>query len=66
MGHHRRHRLEFSSFYPDYWESLKITNTMSAWEDSDWYQYLPKSLSPLNCPQRWLLDRIWDRLVEGM
>lgn len=49
---------EFSGFYPRYWESLKITNTMMAFEDSDWYQHLPKSLSPLNFANRWLLDQI--------
>ncbi|KAK1764727.1 kinase-like domain-containing protein [Phialemonium atrogriseum] len=54
---------DFSGFYPGYWESFKITNTMMAFEDSDWYQHLPRSLSPLNFANRWLLDRIWDRLV---
>ncbi len=57
---------EFSGFYPDYWESLKITNTMMAWECSDWYEHLPKSLSPLHHSERWLLDRIWDQIIEAM
>lgn len=55
---------EFSGFYPDYWESLKITNTMGQWEDSDWFHYLPESLSPIHNARRWLLGRIWDGLVK--
>lgn len=54
---------ECSGFYPDYWEMLKITNTMNSFEKSDWYLYLPKSLSPLRSPQRWLVDRLWDNFV---
>jgi hypothetical protein len=54
---------EFSGFYPEYWEALKITNTLSVIEDCDWYQYLPKSLSPEHHRCRWLLDRLWDQFV---
>ena len=55
---------EFSGFYPDYWEALKMTNTMGQWEESDWFLYLPESLSPYRNARMWLLDRLWDRLVE--
>lgn len=54
---------EYSGFYPAYWESLKITNNLSTIEGSDWYLYLPKCVSPLHNPTRWLLDRIWDQHV---
>jgi hypothetical protein len=54
---------EYSGFYPAYWESLKATNNLSTIEGSDWYLYLPKCVSPLQCPTRWLLDRVWDQHV---
>ncbi|PVH74054.1 hypothetical protein DL98DRAFT_563006 [Cadophora sp. DSE1049] len=54
---------EYSGFYPAYWESLKVTNNLSAIEGSDWYLYLPKCVSPLQYPTRWLLDRVWDQHV---
>jgi len=54
---------ESSGFYPAYWESLKITNNLSTIEGSDWYMYLPKCVSPLQCPTRWLLDRVWDQHI---
>jgi hypothetical protein len=34
---------ENSGFYPAYWESIKMTNTMDPSVDSDWYLYLPES-----------------------
>ncbi|KAH9222631.1 hypothetical protein DL95DRAFT_505685 [Leptodontidium sp. 2 PMI_412] len=51
---------EYSGFYPTYWESCKATNNLSSIEGSDWYLYLPRCISPLQCPKRWLLDRVWD------
>ncbi|KAG4430264.1 hypothetical protein IFR05_014260 [Cadophora sp. M221] len=54
---------EYSGFYPAYWESLKVTNNLSTIEGSDWYLYLPKCVSPLQYPTRWLLDRVWDQHV---
>ena len=33
---------EMSGFYPDYWESIKATNTMAPHEEDDWYLYLPE------------------------
>lgn len=52
---------EGSGFYPDYWEAIKITNSMVPSDADDWYQYLPESVSPLQFPEYWLLDRILDR-----
>jgi len=49
---------EYRGFYPSYWESVKITNNLSAIEASDWYLYLAKCVSPRRCPTRWLLDRV--------
>lgn len=54
---------EYSGFYPAYWESLKATNNLSSIEGSDWYLYLPRCISPLQYPKRWLLDRVWDHHV---
>ncbi|KAH6719269.1 hypothetical protein BKA61DRAFT_629988 [Leptodontidium sp. MPI-SDFR-AT-0119] len=54
---------EYSGFYPAYWESLKATNNLSSIEGSDWYFYLPRCISPLQYPKRWLLDRVWDHHV---
>ncbi|OCK73105.1 kinase-like protein [Lepidopterella palustris CBS 459.81] len=55
---------EVSGFYPEYWESLKVTNCLATNERSDWYFYLPKSISPSRYPVQWLLDRIWDKHIE--
>ena len=51
---------EMSGFYPDYWESVKATNTMAPQEENDWYLYLPTCASPTTYPLHWLLDRKWD------
>ena len=51
---------EMSGFYPDYWESVKATNTMSPQEEDDWYLHLPACASPTTYPLHWLLDRKWD------
>ncbi|KAK3175440.1 hypothetical protein K4F52_010270 [Lecanicillium sp. MT-2017a] len=52
---------ETSGFYPEYWESIKMTNTLTATETFDWYNYLPESVSPKNYAIQWLVDRVWDR-----
>lgn len=54
---------ENSGYYPDYFESMKCTNLLSPMRTSDWFEYLPRSVSPLQHPIRWLVDRIWDRQV---
>ena len=51
---------EMSGFYPEYWESVKATNTMAPQEEDDWYLHLPPCASPTNYPIHWLLDRKWD------
>lgn len=51
---------EMSGFYPDYWESVKATNTMAPQEEDDWYLHLPACASPTTYPLHWLLDRKWD------
>ncbi|KAI0888288.1 kinase-like domain-containing protein [Annulohypoxylon maeteangense] len=57
---------ERSGFYPEYWESIKITNCLYAGEDWDWYKYLPGCLHPKNHAQRWLLDLAWDPMVASI
>ena len=52
---------ENGGFYPDYFESMKCTNMLSPMGTSDWFEYLPPSISPLQHRIRWLVDRIWDR-----
>ena len=54
---------EYSGFYPEYYESFKVTNCLATNEKSDWYLYLPPSISPSRYPDRWLLDRVWDQHI---
>ena len=54
---------EYSGFYPEYYESLKVTNCMATNEKTDWYLYLPPSISPRKHPVRWLVDRLWDQHI---
>ena len=56
---------ESSGFYPDYWESVKITNNLGPTAKSDWYKYLPTSISPSQCPTEWLVDRLWGAQMEN-
>lgn len=51
---------EMGGFYPDYWDSVKATNTMSPQEEDDWYLHLPACASPTSYPLHWLVDRKWD------
>ena len=51
---------ERAGFYPDYWESVKATNTMVPQEEDDWYLHLPTCASPTSYPLHWLVDREWD------
>ncbi|KAI1497224.1 hypothetical protein F5X99DRAFT_423701 [Biscogniauxia marginata] len=57
---------ERSGFYPEYWESIKMTNCLYAGEGWDWYKYLPECLHPKNHAQRWLLDKVWDPMVASI
>ncbi|KAF4772736.1 hypothetical protein HER10_EVM0008955 [Colletotrichum scovillei] len=52
---------ESSGFYPEYWDCVKATNNLTPRDRSDWYQYLPMSISPQRYPIQWLVDRLWDR-----
>ncbi|KAF9767787.1 hypothetical protein IL306_015007 [Fusarium sp. DS 682] len=54
---------EASGFYPEYWESLKMTNNLTPRDENDWYMYLPASLSLRQYPVQWLIDRVWDPLT---
>ena len=51
---------ERAGFYPDYWESVKATNTMAPQDEDDWYLHLPICASPTSYPLHWLVDREWD------
>ncbi|EXK80873.1 hypothetical protein FOQG_14645 [Fusarium oxysporum f. sp. raphani 54005] len=54
---------EASGFYPEYWESFKMTNNLTPRDESDWYMYLPAGLSLRQYPVQWLVDRVWDPLM---
>ena len=51
---------ERSGFYPDYWDFVKATSTMSPIAESDWFLRLPDCIRPTGSDQRWLVDRLWD------
>ena len=51
---------EMAGFYPDYWESVKATNTLSPQDEDDWYLHLPICAAPTSYPLHWLVDRKWD------
>lgn len=55
---------ELAGFYTEYWESVKITEALFPMESRDWFNYLPECLHPRRYPERWLLDKVWDRHVE--
>ncbi|KAG6262108.1 hypothetical protein E4U49_003360 [Claviceps purpurea] len=52
---------EISGFYPEYWDAVKSTNSLTSGENFDWYKYIPQSISPNRYPVPWLVDRLWDR-----
>lgn len=54
---------EKSGLYPEYFECVKATSTMSTSEMDDWFIFLPKSACPSTYPERWLVDRLWDKHV---
>jgi aminoglycoside phosphotransferase len=54
-----------SGVYPDYWESVKMTNNLSSIDNSDWYLYLPESISPRRFRIQWLVDRVRDGSMEN-
>jgi Phosphotransferase enzyme family len=52
---------EESGFYPDFFESTKLTRTMNVVDEDDWYLYIPNCIAPAQFPLRWLVDRVWDK-----
>ncbi|KAH7120129.1 kinase-like domain-containing protein [Dactylonectria estremocensis] len=69
MGHDKTCKVaavidwEASGFYPEYWESVKMTNNLTPRDRNDWYMYLPASLSLRQYPIQWLVDRVWDQIM---
>ncbi|KAI1940907.1 hypothetical protein LOZ57_005842 [Ophidiomyces ophidiicola] len=51
---------EDSGYYPEYFECMSSTITLSSTEDTDWYDYFPPCISPSNFPVPWLIDRFWN------
>jgi hypothetical protein len=49
---------EFSRFYPEYWESFKMTNNLGVFAATDWHDYLPESVSPF----QYLQGGFWTEL----
>ncbi|KAL8371966.1 hypothetical protein RB595_001669 [Gaeumannomyces hyphopodioides] len=54
-----------SGFYPEYWESVKMTNNLGSCETFDWYRYLPDSVSPRHHNLNWCIDRVLDPSLEN-
>lgn len=52
---------EDSGFYPDYFESTKLTRAMNVVDDDDWYLCLPRCIAPNEFSSRWFVDRIWGK-----
>ncbi|OJJ81320.1 uncharacterized protein ASPGLDRAFT_28157 [Aspergillus glaucus CBS 516.65] len=48
---------EYSGFYPDYYEAVRCTNSLSSCEN-DWFLFLPDCISPKRYTHWWLLDRV--------
>lgn len=54
---------EDSGFYPEYYESTRLSNPQGIMSDDDWYLFAPHCISPLRFPVRWLVDRLWGSLL---
>jgi aminoglycoside phosphotransferase len=60
-----------SGFYPEYWEAIKVTNLLTPKTpktlggDSDWYDFIPKSVCPNLYATHWLVDRLEGRNAVG-
>ncbi|KAE8403287.1 hypothetical protein BDV37DRAFT_250679 [Aspergillus pseudonomiae] len=54
---------EDGGFYPEYYESTKLSNAQGIMSDDDWCLYAPHCISPLRFPVRWLVDRFWGTLL---
>lgn len=55
---------EEAGFYPAYWESVKATRIFLANDEDDWYLMLLASISPIRNPAHWLVDRLWESMIE--
>jgi hypothetical protein len=55
---------QYSGFYPTYYESTKVMNSISPNETNDWYSYIPECISAERYPQKFLLDSLWWKFVE--
>lgn len=55
---------EWSGFYPDYFESIGMTNCLSIVDEDDWYLHLPPCISPYRFRETWLVDRLWRIFVQ--
>lgn len=57
---------EEAGFDPEYWEAVKATGTFLPNEDGDWYLTLPASISPARYPTHWLVDSLWNSMIEKL
>lgn len=55
---------QYSGFYPTYYESTKVMNSITPNEKSDWFAYIPACISPEQYPQKFLVDALWWKHVE--
>lgn len=55
---------EDSGFYPAYWEAVKSTRTFLANNGMDWYLMQPPSIAPSRYSEHWLVDRLWESMIE--
>lgn len=54
---------EESGFYPEYFESTKATRLLNA-SSTDWFTYLPHSVSPFRYPLHWHTMNEWAKMVD--
>jgi hypothetical protein len=50
---------EDAGFYPEWYECMALTRTLSLVDENDWFLHVPDSISPLRHPRQWLTDRLW-------
>ena len=55
---------EKSGFYPEHIEASRILDCFDLHSESDWFAYLPDSISPKNYPIHWLVHRLWQVTVD--
>lgn len=57
---------DHAGFYPAYWESVTATRAYLANSDNDWFLMIPASMSPKRYSTHWLVDRLWESMIEGL